>query len=282
MIQRPYVDLSSIAEPAIIIETGEKFENPSAYWKTVREQTKPIQDNPSQEIETNSTNPFESEVIVSWKDADTTEYEVTGFDEQFQKTEISISSLLLDYLEQTLHLKLNRAADCGAGIGRVTNHLLSRRFNTVDLYERSSKLLQFARESFEGNPRVGEFVNADLKQIEFKHKYDVIWVQMVSGYFDDEELVEFYKKCKDALTTEGVVVFKDFISPVYSLQISHRLAEVFRSRDYNKVIFHEAGYEVVYTSDLDPADVDSYVHLVAMVMKPRVNFEAKNSSDLKK
>lgn len=283
MINTSFVDLSSITDPAIIIETGVEFENPTAYWKSVREQNQKNQDpnNTSHNIHTNSTNPFEREVIGSWRDADTTEYEVTGFDQQFQKTEISISFLLLDYLEQTMRLKLQRAADCGAGIGRVTNHLLSKRFDTVDLYERSSKLLQFAQESLQGNPRVGEFINTDLKQVQFKHKYDVIWVQMVSGYFDDEELVDFYKKCKDALTADGVVVFKDFISPVYSMKISHRLAEVFRSRAYNKVLFHEAGFEVIYTSELDPADIDSYVHLVAMVIKPMANATSQVSPDQK-
>jgi protein N-terminal methyltransferase len=279
MIETPYVDLSSITEPALLIDSGVTFENPTAFWISIREKTK-NEGQPSEDSNIKSSNPFERDVIDNWKDANTDEWEVTGFDQQFQQTEISISFKLLDFLEQSLHIKLDRVADCGAGIGRVTDHLLSKRFNTVDLYERSEKLLQFAQQTFQGNPRIGDFINTDLKEVDFKHKYDVIWVQMVSGYFDDEELVDFYVKCRDALTPNGVVVFKDFISPGYSLQISYRLAEVFRSRAYNKLIFNEAGFEVVYTSDLDPADIDSYVHLVAMVLKPKAIADSQVSSEI--
>jgi protein N-terminal methyltransferase len=264
-----FVDLSSITEPVIVNETGAVFKNPTVFWKAMREQKRSIGEGFLHGLETDRSNPFESDAIENWKDADTTEYEVTGFDEEYQQNEVRISFQILDHLHNKLHVRLGRAADCGAGIGRVTNHLLAKRFDKVDLFERSTKLIEFARESLAGNPHVGEFFNSDLKDIKFNHKYDVIWVQMVTGYFDDEELVAFYKKCKDALTQNGVVVFKDFVSPIYSLHIKLRLAEVFRSRAYNKVLFKEAGFEVVYTSALDPADIDSYTQLVGMVLKPK-------------
>jgi 16S rRNA G1207 methylase RsmC len=43
-------------------------------------------------------------------------------------------------------LTLGRAADCGAGIGRVTKHFLLPRFQHVDLVEQSPRLLQASAE----------------------------------------------------------------------------------------------------------------------------------------
>lgn len=49
------------------------------------------------------------------------------------------------FLDQILairpSLKFHRAADCGAGIGRVTKHFLLSRFEHVDLVEQSPRLL---------------------------------------------------------------------------------------------------------------------------------------------
>ena len=51
------------------------------------------------------------------------------------------SNKLFDELKQLRPtLQYNIAADCGAGIGRVTKHLLLPRFNHVDLIEQSPRL----------------------------------------------------------------------------------------------------------------------------------------------
>lgn len=51
------------------------------------------------------------------------------------------SNIFLDVLSSKYpQLKLGRAADCGAGIGRVTKHFLLGRFQHVDLIEQSSRL----------------------------------------------------------------------------------------------------------------------------------------------
>lgn len=47
-------------------------------------------------------------------------------------------------LEKIPGLQFNRVADCGAGIGRVTKHLLLPRCGHVDLVEQSPRLLNAA------------------------------------------------------------------------------------------------------------------------------------------
>ena len=47
-----------------------------------------------------------------------------------------------------------RALDCGAGIGRITKHLLTKHFQTVDLVEQDKHFLEKAREYLAGNSKV--------------------------------------------------------------------------------------------------------------------------------
>lgn len=57
------------------------------------------------------------------------------------------SNLFLDQLSVLRPaLCFDRAADCGAGIGRVAKHLLLNRFNHVDIIEQSPRLLAAAPE----------------------------------------------------------------------------------------------------------------------------------------
>ena len=49
-----------------------------------------------------------------------------------------------------------RALDCGAGIGRITRLLLSRRFQTVDAVEQCAKFVAAARTALADNPHVGQ------------------------------------------------------------------------------------------------------------------------------
>jgi len=82
-------------------------------------------------------------------------------------------------------------ADCGAGVGRVTNKLLIHMFDEVDLLEPSEPLLQYAKEKLLGmggsvpedlSPKVPpghravNFYHAGLQEHTFEPgRYDCIW-----------------------------------------------------------------------------------------------------------
>ena len=77
-----------------------------------------------------------------------------------------------------------------AGIGRITKHLLTRHFETVDLVEQDQHFLEKAREYLRGNERVGTLYCAGLQNFEFTPQtYDVIWCQWVLGHLIDAHLV---------------------------------------------------------------------------------------------
>jgi len=49
-----------------------------------------------------------------------------------------------------------RALDCGAGIGRITKHLLQRHFIKIDLAEQNPKFLEKAKDYLQDSGKVGQ------------------------------------------------------------------------------------------------------------------------------
>ncbi|KAK6013009.1 hypothetical protein OSTOST_21785 [Ostertagia ostertagi] len=88
----------------------------------------------------------------------------------------------------------NRAADCGAGIGRVTRHLLLPLFKNVG--NENVTRVQVGLQNFYPDPS----------------SFDLIWIQWCSGHLTDSDMVEFLRRCIDGLTDDGVIVFKDNLS----------------------------------------------------------------------
>uniref|UniRef100_F6WPW7 Methyltransferase like 11B n=1 Tax=Ornithorhynchus anatinus TaxID=9258 RepID=F6WPW7_ORNAN len=103
------------------------------------------------------------------------------------------------------------ALDCGSGIGRVSKHVLlpaSGRVELVDMME------PFPAEApnclrVEGD-RVETFNCYSLREFTPANgRYDVIWIQWVSGYLTDKDLLEFLSRCRAGLKENGVVIPKD-------------------------------------------------------------------------
>lgn len=54
------------------------------------------------------------------------------------------------------HPGKTKALDCGAGIGRITKHLLQRHFASVDLVEQNPSFLEEAKKYLENSKKVGK------------------------------------------------------------------------------------------------------------------------------
>jgi protein N-terminal methyltransferase len=110
-------------------------------------------------------------------------------------------------------LELGRAADCGAGIGRVAKHFLLPRFQHVDLVEQSPRLLQASAEYIGEDSSRTTCVELGLqvrrRRVEATkcyqllwqdfapppNSYDVIWIQWVIGHLHDIDFISFFKRC---------------------------------------------------------------------------------------
>jgi len=106
------------------------------------------------------------------------------------------------------------ALDCGAGIGRISKHLLLKFASRIDLLEQAPSFLNKASEyiGVEGEERIERKFLSSLQAFtpEPGRIYDIIWVQWVTGYLTDKELVDFLLRISRILhPTHGIIVVKD-------------------------------------------------------------------------
>ncbi|KAG8515792.1 Alpha N-terminal protein methyltransferase 1B [Galemys pyrenaicus] len=106
------------------------------------------------------------------------------------------------------------ALDCGSGIGRVSKHVLLPVFNSVELVDMMESFLLEAQ----------NYLHVKGDKIESYHcyslqefmpplgKYDVIWIQWVSGHLTDKDLLAFLSRCRDGLKENGVIILKDNVA----------------------------------------------------------------------
>ncbi|XP_039340198.1 alpha N-terminal protein methyltransferase 1B isoform X3 [Mauremys reevesii] len=104
-----------------------------------------------------------------------------------------------------------RALDCGSGIGRVTKHVLLPVFKSVELVDMMENFLAEAQNYLQGKKdRVKMYYCYSLQEFTpAPQKYDVIWIQWVSGYLTDKDLLEFLIRCQNGLKDNGIVILKD-------------------------------------------------------------------------
>lgn len=102
--------------------------------------------------------------------------------------------------------------DCAAGSGRITELVLKDRFEAVDLFEMNPKFIEKAKERLRGTS-ARNFDVATLQDYEFKSNYDGIFAVFSLAYLDDNESVDFLKKCKAHLNEGGVIFMFDNFAP---------------------------------------------------------------------
>ncbi|XP_071946915.1 N-terminal Xaa-Pro-Lys N-methyltransferase 1-B-like [Antedon mediterranea] len=111
-------------------------------------------------------------------------------------------------------LQNRKALDCGAGIGRVSKHLLLPIFQSVDLLEQEKSFLDEAK-TYLGDTadRVGKYIHKGLQDFTpSSAEYDLIWCQWVLGHLSDDHLVSFLKRCKEGLMDNGLICIKENIA----------------------------------------------------------------------
>ena len=90
-----------------------------------------------------------------------------------------------------------KALDCGAGIGRITKHLLAKHFSSVDLVEQNKIFLEKAKENLKSCAhKIDKLFCCGLQNFLPENSYyDVIWCQWVLGHLTDAHLVQFFERC---------------------------------------------------------------------------------------
>lgn len=165
-------------------------------------------------------------------------------------------------------MKLTRALDVGAGIGRVTKHLLSNFFKKVDLVEGNRKLLMAAPD-FVAHACLGALFTTPLQDLTPKpDTYDCVWTQFVIIYLTDDDFVQFLQRCTRSLKQGGVLVIKENIlmdNSKVEFEVDCDDSSVTRSDTYLRAIFSRAGLSIVAEQRQSPWPDEMYpVHMYAL------------------
>lgn len=143
-------------------------------------------------------------------------------------------------------LKFERAADCGAGIGRVSKFFLLNRFNHVDLIEQSPRLLDASAEYIgKDSVRTTKIVVGLQDFNPAPNTYDCIWIQWVIGHLHDLDFISFFQRCALGLKEGGVIVLKDNCCSSYTFVVDKSDSSVARCREYIRLLFKLAGLDLI-------------------------------------
>jgi len=159
-----------------------------------------------------------------------------------------------------------RALDCGAGIGRITKHLLSKHFQTVDLVEQDKHFLEKARDYLAGNNRVGNLYCVGLQNFSFPpEQYNVIWCQWVLGHLTESHLVQFFRRCSQGLKAGGYIVVKENVTSSGEVEEDEEDSSVTRPPEVLRGIFQKADLSIVKEFKQNKFPKELYaVHMFAL------------------
>ena len=160
--------------------------------------------------------------------------------------------------------QLRSALDLGAGVGRVTKHVLLRRCERVLLVEANGRWLKQARR-YLGNKRQQRcaFVNARAEEYapSASERHDLVWIQWTLQYLVDADVVSALRGlARHALTPTGLLVLKEnrpcpktgsgaTSEDTFRVDLpsgAHKRYDVTRPDEHHKWLFRCAGLEVVH------------------------------------
>lgn len=164
---------------------------------------------------------------------------------------------------------LERVADCGAGIGRITKGLLLGVSKQVDIVEPVKKFTDELVQSLgngeyagdgetrSGKGQVGEVINLGLQDwIPEPGAYDVIWNQWCVGHLTDAQFVVYMRRCGeglkkaegDATSRSWIIVKENLSTDIHHKDIyDDEDSSVTRSDKKFRALFQEAGLKIVAT-----------------------------------
>lgn len=120
-------------------------------------------------------------------------------------------------------------------------------FETVDMVELNQSFLDSAREFIgEHSSRVDRLICLGLQDFTpDEGRYDVIWVQWVLGHLTDDDLVNFFKRCKKGLAPDGIIVVKENVSGSNITEFDDVDSSYTRSKDSFMRAMLNAGLKII-------------------------------------
>ncbi|GJQ08694.1 hypothetical protein GpartN1_g485.t1 [Galdieria partita] len=137
------------------------------------------------------------------------------------------------------------ALDFGSGIGRVATELLTKIFEQVDLLEPNIEFVGLAKQKI-SESQLGRIFCCSMQEFvpEVDRKYDLIWIQWCIIYLTDDDLVEFLRRCKSCLNTNGLICIKDNVSRKHFV-VDTNDASITRTKEQYEELFRQAGLHIL-------------------------------------
>ncbi|KAJ1844216.1 hypothetical protein H4S02_001027 [Coemansia sp. RSA 2611] len=184
-----------------------------------------------------------------WKTVPSSVDGMLGGLEVVHAPDIRDSAAFLTKLSTEHKLATNYACDCGAGIGRVTKHLLLQKFATVDLVEQNAQFLETAATTYleeeKREGRIGDLFPVGLQGFTpTEGRYDVIWCQWVLSHLTDDDLVAFFERCVTKLAPNGLICIKENVAS-RGYVVDSDDSSVTRSEAVFEKLFQKARLEIV-------------------------------------
>ena len=186
-----------------------------------------------------------------WSNQDASINGVLGGFGDLHPTDLAGSELFLNQVSQQYSAIPSDGigADCGAGVGRITQFLLSKKLARVDLIEPCTKLLDQARIDLPKSmpaSAIGEFVNQPLQEWSPPAaSYDLLWHQWVLLYLTDADCVAYLSRCRRALKAGGVICVKENVALKGQFLVDRDDNSVTRTLEQYKSLFASAGLKIV-------------------------------------
>lgn len=161
----------------------------------------------------------------------------------------------------------HRAVDCGSGIGRVTKAVLLRVFQQVDMVDVNSLFLEEAPRYLGSQAdRVDHYICSSLHEfVAERGRYDAVWCQWVLGHLTDDDLVQFFRRCKDGLTDNGLIFIKENMGSSPVSEFDEKDSAWTRPRHVWLELINKAGLTVVKEEKQKSFPRDLYdVHMFAL------------------
>uniref|UniRef100_A0A1I7X6N1 C2 domain-containing protein n=1 Tax=Heterorhabditis bacteriophora TaxID=37862 RepID=A0A1I7X6N1_HETBA len=96
------------------------------------------------------------------------------------------------------------------------------------------------------NPRIGEkFVEGLQTFTPPEGRYDLIWIQWVSGHLTDSDFIKFFQRCKKGLRDGGCIVLKDNLSSCETSEFDNEDNSWTRPESLILDLIEEAGLRLV-------------------------------------
>jgi len=128
------------------------------------------------------------------------------------EAEALASAAFLDaLLGRRPELRLSAVLDAGAGVGRVTKHVLLKRSGRVTLLEACPEWSRQSRR-YLGKKRAAscEFLTGRIEEyVPRRGAFDLVWIQWVLQYLVDSDAVRALRQLASGLSAAGVLVLKE-------------------------------------------------------------------------